>query len=236
LGFELIKHYNNEKAFNSCLCFPRLGVATTFWNFDNREILGYALTSVFFVEPFFGAGRRFSYSFRAGFGPVYATNPFDKTKKPLSLSYSKRLSFALMAASTINLKLTDRIFKNLSANYNHISNGGMREPNKGINYPTLSIGLDFSVSRRFSLLNALNLGVAFINDRSHREEMKRADVNGVDHMKAGLLAGNEFLLGRFIFCSNSAFRFTIPISGTGIYFSDTALIFYFLKSCWPVSG
>jgi Lipid A 3-O-deacylase (PagL). len=30
----------------------------------------------------------------------------------------------------------------LAGNYNHISNGGNREPNKGINFPTLSIGFD----------------------------------------------------------------------------------------------
>jgi hypothetical protein len=251
LGIEIFNHYNSEKSFDNCLCFPRLGVSTVFWNFDNPEILGYGVTSVFFVEPFFGANRRFSYSFRAGIGPAYATNPFDEIQNPDNLSYSTRISFALMVASTINLKISDRFFLNLSANYNHISNGGMREPNKGINYPTLSFGLDYypispefpdfakkdwraelknktkfhaflfgtakqvsradglkrypvigldvRVSRRVSRLNALNLGAAFFDDRAHREEMKRAGIVGIDYKKAGLLAGNEFLLGRFIF-------------------------------------
>ena len=30
-----------------------------------------------------------------------------------------------------------------SGNYNHISNGGLKQPNKGINYPTLALGLDY---------------------------------------------------------------------------------------------
>jgi len=251
IGIEFLKHYNSEKAFNTCLCFPRLGVSMVFWNFDNPAILGYGITSVVFVEPVFGAGRKLNFSFRTGFGPAYASNPYHEIKNPTNLSYSTKLSFALNVSASINLKLSDRIFANLSANYNHISNGGMREPNKGINYPTLSIGLDYypgnlnfpvferrdwrtddnernkiyifafgsakqvsradglkrylligidaRIARRVSRINALNFGTVIFSDEAHHQELKRAGITNVDHKKAGVLAGNEFLLGRFIF-------------------------------------
>jgi len=36
----------------------------------------------------------------------------------------------------------------LSALYNHSSNGGIQEPNKGLNYPTLALGVEYSLKPR----------------------------------------------------------------------------------------
>ena len=251
LSVDVSWHRISEKAYSSCLCFPRIGVSTTFWDFDNPDVLGYGVTSVFFLEPFFGATRKTSFSIRSGFGLAYASRPHDKIQNPDNLSYSTRLSFALMLAANLNYRLNNRIMLSVSANYNHISNGGMKEPNKGINYPTASIGLDYYLSdhlkfrkysspdwrqtagkrnkyhfwasgtakqvsgsgeqkrypvvglnarfaRQVSRINAINFGFDFLSDGAHREEIQR---NGFvkDHKKAGLLVGNEFLLGRFNF-------------------------------------
>lgn len=143
LSVELSWHYKSAKAYNSCLCFPRLGLSTTFWDFDNPKVLGQGLTSLFFVEPFFGVHRKLSFSFRAGLGLVYANQPYDEIHNPDNLSYSTRVSFALLVGANINYRLSPRSMLRLAGNYNHISNGGMNEPNKGINYPTLSLGVDF---------------------------------------------------------------------------------------------
>ena len=143
LSVDVSWHKTSRNAFNSCLCFPRLGVSTTFWDFDNPEVLGQGVTSVFFVEPFFGATRKTSFSIRSGFGLAYANKPYDENNNPDNLSYSTRLSFAMLLSANLNYRLNNRIMLSLSANYNHISNGGMKEPNKGINYPSVSIGLDY---------------------------------------------------------------------------------------------
>lgn len=42
----------------------------------------------------------------------------------------------------LNYHLNDKYALNLSANYNHISNGGQKQPNKGMNFPSLSLGVD----------------------------------------------------------------------------------------------
>ena len=45
----------------------------------------------------------------------------------------------------MNLKLNERTNLHLAGFYNHISNGGIKNPNKGINFPTLSLGADFNL-------------------------------------------------------------------------------------------
>ncbi len=250
LSVDVSWHKVSEKSFNSCLCFPRIGISTTFWDYDNPKVLGQGINSVFFIEPFFGATRKTSFSIRSGFGLAYANNPYDEVSNPDNLSYSTRLSFALMLAANLNYRISDQIMLSLSANYNHISNGGMKEPNKGINYPSVSLGLDYYLepaqfrrfnqsdwkskvdkrnryfisasgtakqlsgsdelkrypviglnarfARQVSRINAINAGLDFLADGAHREEIKRSGED-LDYLKAGILMGNEFLLGRFNF-------------------------------------
>lgn len=143
LGLELSWHYDSKKAYDRCLCFPRLGVSATYWNYDSPEILGEGMNALFFVEPFFGVRNKLSFSFRGGLGLAYASMPYDEMTNPENLSYSTRFSFALQVAAGVNCRINKNLMTNLSANYNHISNGGMKDPNKGINYPTVSFGLDY---------------------------------------------------------------------------------------------
>lgn len=263
-AIELSWHQNSEKAFDRCLCFPRLGVSTTFWDYDNREILGRGINSVFFIEPFYGINNRANFSFRAGAGIAYANRPYNEVSNPDNLSYSTRFSFALQVAASINWWIAEKIMMNVSANYNHISNGGMKQPNKGINYPTASIGLDYyirsaafkkfpqtdwrddisqktryvisafattrdmkiddkqkkypaaglniRVSHRVSRLNAITGGVEIMGDWKNRELLKMRGENP-EHFMAGLVVGNDFLLGRFIFGQQFGAYLYNPVGG-----------------------
>jgi hypothetical protein len=284
-GFEISWHQNTRKAFNRCLCFPRLGVSTIFWDYDNREILGRGANSIFFIEPFYGIHHKVNFSFRAGAGIAYANRPYDEITNPDNLSYSTRFSFALQVAASLNMWIADEFLLNVSANYNHISNGGMKQPNKGINYPTASIGLDyyirsatfkkftqtdwrdemsqktryvisayattrdlkiddeqkkfpaaglnFRVSQRVSRLNAITGGMEIMGDWKNREIMKMRNENP-EHLMAGLFAGNDFLLGRFVFGQQFGVYLYNPVGDTPDVFQRYYL--EFMINNWLMSG
>ncbi len=264
VGIEISRHQNSKKTFDRCLCFPRLGVSTIFWDYNSREILGRGVNSIFFVEPFFGINNKVNFSFRAGAGFAYANRPYDETTNPDNLSYSTRFSFALQVATSLNLWISEKLLFNVSANYNHISNGGMKEPNKGINYPTASIGIDYylrkskferfppedwrsepskkgrfivsafatsrdlkvkderkkypaaglniRLSQRVSRLNAINGGIEIMGDWKNRELLKIRGENP-EYLMAGLFAGNDFLLGRFLFGQQFGAYLYNPVGG-----------------------
>lgn len=46
----------------------------------------------------------------------------------------------------LNYRFNKRTNMSISGNINHISNGGIREPNKGINFPSATVGIDYSFS------------------------------------------------------------------------------------------
>lgn len=142
IGLDLGFHFANKKSWNTCNCYPKLGASLSFWDFDKPNILGYGATGLFYVEPFFGVQNRVSFSFRAGFGLSYQSKPYDPETNPDNLSYSTHFAFPLLLAIGINIWVSDHYLLSVTANYNHFSNGGFKEPNGGINWPTISIGID----------------------------------------------------------------------------------------------
>lgn len=133
------------RAWQQCNCYPRLGITTTYVNFDNPAVLGSGFTSLAYAEPFFSVHRRLNLSFRMGGGLVYLNQVYDPVSNPDNLFYSTPFSFILQASMSVNVPLNEKTAIRLSGNYNHISNGGTKLPNKGINFPTLSLGLDYTV-------------------------------------------------------------------------------------------
>ncbi|MEM0999150.1 MAG: acyloxyacyl hydrolase [Bacteroidota bacterium] len=137
--------YVSKRAWEFCNCYPRAGAALTFWNWDNRTILGHGITAIAYVEPVFLTRHRFNLSIRMGGGPGFLTRPHDPVENPNNLSYSTRLNMTLLVNVGFNYRLTNRWNLRLAANYNHVSNGGLQLPNKGINYPTASLGADYAL-------------------------------------------------------------------------------------------
>jgi hypothetical protein len=141
LEVDLAWHKLSQKAWKSCHCYPKLGVAATYWNYDQPDILGHGVTGLVYIEPVFGARRTLSFSIRAGFGLSYQTRPYDPVTNPDNLSYSTYVAFPLQLGGTAHIRLKPQWYLDVTAVYNHFSNGGIRDPNKGINWPSAAIGV-----------------------------------------------------------------------------------------------
>ncbi len=143
-GFSLEggKHFLNREAFDFCACYPRVGGSLSFWDWDKPEVLGFGIVGLAFVEPYFMTDRRLNLFFRMGIGGALLTNPYDAEENPTNLAYSTLLNFPIELGVGLNYRLNQQYNLQLAFKYNHLSNGGYRSPNKGINFPTLSLGLN----------------------------------------------------------------------------------------------
>ena len=137
-----------DRSWQNCNCYSKVGLSFSYTNFANPDVLGNAYSLIFFLEPFLTYRRRLHLSFRAGMGVSYLNNIYDEIENPTNLFYSTSFSFPLLVNLSLNYKVTPEWNANLSVFYNHISNGGMQQPNKGINYPTVSLGLDYILFHR----------------------------------------------------------------------------------------
>lgn len=140
-GWQLV----SDKAYRFCSCYPRVGFAVNYINFDNGPVLGSAYYTYAYVEPVFFVPRKFNLSFRFGLlGVAFMDRPYDEQSNPRNLAYSTYVAFPLVLGIGFNYRVNQHWNIRLSGNYNHISNGGIRNPNKGLNYPTVSLGAEYT--------------------------------------------------------------------------------------------
>ncbi|WP_299261151.1 acyloxyacyl hydrolase [uncultured Aquimarina sp.] len=132
----------SDKAWKTCFCYGRTGFAFAYYNYANPNVLGSSYNLIYFVEPYFTYRGPLKFSLRGSVGGTYLNKKFDEETNPDNLLFSTHFSFYLALSLNLNYHINNNYSINLSANYNHISNGGQKQPNKGMNFPTLSIGVD----------------------------------------------------------------------------------------------
>ncbi len=143
---ELAWHLMRERTWKHCYCYPRTGFSLNYYNFNYPEVLGHSVALYPYIEPFIRPQKKLSITFRFGIGPAVVTKIYDAETNPHNFFFSDYLSFVAMLNAGINYRMGERVNTRIAFNYNHISNGGLKEPNVGMNFPTLNAGLDYSLS------------------------------------------------------------------------------------------
>lgn len=136
--------HTSESAWGICNCFYRTGWILNYYNFANPEELGHSANLRLFFEPLVAPQNRFYGSIRMGVGLAWVTRVYDEERNPANYFFSIPLGFPLFASGFMHYKLKDGWEVKAGANFNHISNGGIKEPNKGMNFPTISLGLQYN--------------------------------------------------------------------------------------------
>lgn len=158
-GIELIYSKQNitEKTWQQCNCFLITGFGVNYFNFDNA-ILGSAATVFYNFEPQFKLTSKTKFLFDAFGGLSYLTNPYDINTNPNNRSYSLPASVYIGLGVGLQYAFAKQWQLGFTGNYLHISNGGIKDPNKGINWPTANLRLTYNptnnVLPNFSKKNA----------------------------------------------------------------------------------
>lgn len=141
-GFSLNRlntSYERWKIFNA---YWISGIEGGYYSFQNPGIVGGAFVLTGYTEPVLSHGRRHLITIKTGAGFSYHTSIYDAVDNPTNQFFCTRINFPLYLSARFKYRLTGKIFLTLSGNYNHISNGGMKQPNYGMNFPTVSLGLE----------------------------------------------------------------------------------------------
>ena len=281
---DLNWHLRKRSTWDYCHCYPRTGISILYTHFDLPDILGSAISVYTYIEPFIRAEYKLNYSIRFGLGPTFLTKLYDAETNPDNLFFSSPVSFLALLNASVNYRINPRLTLRASGSYNHISNGGYSEPNLGMNFPSINIGLDYSFqpielparepstvknllikkqrifvvmglsakpttsglrekrypvyvagvnySRTVGKILALNGGVEWVNDRSLRQALRdngtvNGDGNPPDHNRVGVLAGVDWLFGRFIFYQHLGIYLYAPVKAQKAVYQRYGLNFRF---------
>lgn len=183
----------DSASFNIARCYPKTGFNLIYFYYNNA-ILGHSVSCSYFVEPTYAISKRFMFAPRGSFGLSYLTNPYHPVHNPNNNSYSLPLSVFLQVGLVLNYKITKNAGINASANYLHVSNGGIRNPNKGINWPTASIGFNYQLN------NAEFKKQKFSSVKNFKEH-NRFEIGIYSSAKSGLRGQNNYHLVPGVFAS-----------------------------------
>jgi len=141
ISFSLLN--NRAKDWKQCNCYSQTGLLLSYINFDNPEILGSSVNLLIFVEPFITFNPRLFFTARMGAGLSYITKIYDENTNPTNLFFSTPISIPLFAELNMKYKINSKFNLSLGGSYNHISNGGYKQPNLGMNFPTANLGIEY---------------------------------------------------------------------------------------------
>lgn len=143
-GIELsyTRQRRDKGPVDLCNCYPRQGVVVSYFNFDNA-ILGQGVMAGWMLEPTYRLGNKLQLGIKGVAGLAWMNSPFDSANNPGNQSYSTAISAWLVVGASLSYPLGNKWRLQFGGNFEHTSNGGMKQPNKGVNFPTASLHLQY---------------------------------------------------------------------------------------------
>lgn len=131
------KRYSS-KSFNS-------GFSLAYFQFS-KQFLGHGIFGFYFIEPYIVNNEKFTLAPVAKIGLSYNSNPYHEILNNQNFSYSSHINPYLSLGLNATVKVSKKYNLDAGINFNHISNGGIRHPNYGMNFPTASLGLEYDLN------------------------------------------------------------------------------------------
>lgn len=152
LQFDFYTQKVNQKNFDICSCYPQSGFAISINDYGNTDVLGQGIHLNYYVEPQFKVSNNNYFLFRATAGIAYMNKPYHITDNPYNFAYSLPLSGFVSLGPGWKYFINDRTSLFLIVPFNHVSNGGVKDPNLGLNFPSVQLGISqqkIEIARNF---------------------------------------------------------------------------------------
>jgi hypothetical protein len=144
-GFELqlAKLQLGEEAYHQAHAFVQAGWSLGYYHFGNA-ILGSGFIASRFIQPQYRITKQVHFYLKASIGAAYLTNPNHAIKNSTNNNYSLYLNPYLHIGTGLGLALRKHWGISLQGGFHHISNGNLQQPNKGLNWLTASLGIQYT--------------------------------------------------------------------------------------------
>ena len=130
--------HTDSNSFQTFSSLPFQGVSLSAFHFDNT-ILGNGYTLAYYLEPQLRIGKRAGIAFPAAIGLSYLTNPYNPKTNAGNNSYSTHFIVYLGLSLQPYVEINKKLQLGLSASYRHVSNSGIKLPNRGVNWITAEL-------------------------------------------------------------------------------------------------
>ncbi|TLX77607.1 acyloxyacyl hydrolase [Labilibacter sediminis] len=146
LEFEVSQLLMNEQVLNALGFYSKWGVGLNYVDFGHDD-LGYSVHGVAYFEPLLWVRSRWWFSGKIGMGIAFVSEKYHPETNPQNKTNSTHLAFPLAGSISSYYILNEQWRIKASFSFRHISNGGLKQPNLGINYPVAGLGVEYTANR-----------------------------------------------------------------------------------------
>ena len=127
--------------------YPAYGVTFMYSELANPQQLG----RMFGLYPYldfsiFSWRHHNKICFTVGLGLAYGTKPYDRLDNYKNISYGSHFNALIRFGLKGNIRIFPKMNLSGGINFTHISNGTTKEPNYGLNNPSLFLGLNYQIN------------------------------------------------------------------------------------------
>ena len=130
---------NWEKYFN----YPEIGFGFYYGTFGNKDIYGDGYALFPYVNFNIYRTHRFDAHYKVSLGIGYATKPFRIDNNIYNSVFGSHLNAYVGFGLMLDYRIINKLSLSAAMSLNHMSNGGIKKPNNGINTATISIGTKY---------------------------------------------------------------------------------------------
>ena len=278
IQFSYNAHYNDSMIKNTLGFFLQKGWLFQWVDF-RLPVLGQLYTVAHYLQPTWEMGSGFHFGLRAIGGIGIGTHPYDVQLNNKNQSYSSLVNPFLSIGLQLQYELSRTWILQTHVQYNHISNGGMSKPNKGVNWPTVGLGVASRINHPVSKLHfkessiaqtqleligygsmpmreelirqryevvglgvklarrgkvhGWTLGCELAHDELFRASALKKTSSSPNSVWSGILAGHEFMLGKFIFSQELGIYVYQPVKVHNDWYHRWGLLYYPLSK-WGI--
>lgn len=133
-----------KKAWHQLHNYPRWGFQFLYYNLDNPEQLGHGFYITPYLDLFALKRPKHELYFKIGTGIAFFTKYYNEQTNPHNTLISSPVNMSGLFSINYRYLITDHWSVLFGFNFNHASNGSLRQPNLGINVPSLQLGTHYT--------------------------------------------------------------------------------------------
>lgn len=132
-SIRLSHQTNGSRDWERRFLNPRYGLGIYLADFFEVEQIGLPLAIYGFFAAPFRRGKRLIFNYEFGFGFTFNWRSFDPITNQYNIALGAGRSFIIDAGANLSYALSPQLNIELGASLTHFSNGGIKQPNFGIN-------------------------------------------------------------------------------------------------------
>lgn len=197
--FSVMKATYGRTRWEYMYNYPFIGLSYWYSGLGNTQVLGSAHAIFPFISFPLMKENNFNFYFRLGVGLGYLTSPYQRYKNYRNLAIGSHINGAVNLNIEARWRMSEKFMAAFGISLMHFSNGSIKTPNYGLNYPSVNLAVAYRLSKENSYMRRKLLPELYPFEFDGKKSLL-LDFNagfGVKDMQSTLGIGNRYFIGTF---------------------------------------